>query len=87
MKLIISEPRYLRNRETENPDTGYSGSNRKKECFLLTATPINNRLSDFRHLIELLPEDRVIISQAGSESIPVKLFYPARAGMPSSQRK
>jgi hypothetical protein len=25
----------------------------EKECFFLTATPINNRLSDFRHMVEL----------------------------------
>ena len=30
-----------------------NGTDRGKQLFLLTATPINNRLTDLRHLIEL----------------------------------
>jgi SNF2 family DNA or RNA helicase len=58
--IVIDEAHNFRNRGTSG--TGKREKSRywllqdligKKECFLLTATPINNRLSDFRHLIEL----------------------------------
>ncbi len=64
--VIIDEAHYFRNtgrpadEETgRNPSRYYQlydildQSVRKKTVFLLTATPINNRLTDFRHMLEL----------------------------------
>ncbi|GBD96261.1 ATP-dependent helicase HepA [bacterium BMS3Abin06] len=34
------------------------GPNGKKELFMLTATPVNNRLDDFRHMVELFTRHR-----------------------------
>lgn len=63
--VIIDEAHYFRNPGRRGDDSGRSPSryyqlydllkqtNRPKTVFLLTATPINNRLSDFRHMMEL----------------------------------
>ena len=64
--FVIDEAHHFRNRGTtpdpEDPDrmSRYyrlfemlDGSARPKTVYMLTATPINNSLTDFRHLIEL----------------------------------
>ncbi len=64
--VIIDEAHHFRNPGREgNPENGVEpsryyelfnlldGTTRPKSLFLLTATPINNRLSDFRHMVEL----------------------------------
>lgn len=64
--VIIDEAHHFRNPGTlGNPDEGVEPSRyyrlydllntpvRSKTLFMLTATPINNKLSDFRHMIEL----------------------------------
>lgn len=64
--VIIDEAHYFRNPGTRGTDDGevepsryyrlfdlLDNSQRSKTLFMLTATPINNRLSDFRHLVEL----------------------------------
>jgi len=64
--VIIDEAHHFRNRGTEgNEEEGKAPSRyhrlyellddsiRPKAVFMLTATPINNRLSDLRHMIEL----------------------------------
>jgi len=64
--VIIDEAHHFRNPGTKgDPDTGegksryrklydlLSGDVRPKTVYMLTATPINNRLSDFRHMAEL----------------------------------
>jgi superfamily II DNA or RNA helicase len=64
--IIIDEAHHFRNPGKEgDPDTGEDRSRyfklydlldnnlRTKTLFMLTATPINNRLSDFRHMAEL----------------------------------
>jgi hypothetical protein len=57
--VIIDEAHHFRNQG--GPDTRYGmlydllgdAAAGKKQIYMLTATPINNRLSDFRHLAEL----------------------------------
>jgi len=64
--VLIDEAHHFRNpgREGSGPDDDdksryyrlydvLDGSVRPKSLFMLTATPINNRLSDFRHMTEL----------------------------------
>ncbi len=62
--VIIDEAHYFRNPgrrgdDQESPSRYYqlynllNNHHRRKQVFLLTATPINNRLTDFRHMIEL----------------------------------
>ena len=64
--VIIDEAHHFRNpgrrgdpNEGVEPSRYYrlhdllDGSNRPKTLFMLTATPVNNRLSDFRHMAEL----------------------------------
>jgi len=62
--VIIDEAHHFRNPgragETGKEESRYrklfqllDGSVRPKSLFLLTATPINNRITDFRHMIEL----------------------------------
>ncbi len=64
--VIIDEAHHFRNpgrqanAEKGTKDSRYyelykllDETKRKKSLFLLTATPINNRLSDFRHMVEL----------------------------------
>ena len=63
--VIIDEAHHFRNPGTRGSDNGkepsryyrlyelLDGAVRPKTVFMLTATPINNRLSDFRHMAEL----------------------------------
>ena len=63
--VIIDEAHHFRNPGTRGSDNGREPSRyyrlydlldnvvRPKTLFMLTATPINNRLSDFRHMTEL----------------------------------
>ena len=63
--VVIDEAHHFRNRGRRGSDEGLEPSRyyrmfdlldnaiRPKTLFLLTATPINNRLSDFRHMAEL----------------------------------
>ena len=63
--VIIDEAHHFRNPGTRGGDNGRGPSRyyrlydllddavRAKTVFMLTATPINNRLSDFRHMVEL----------------------------------
>jgi superfamily II DNA or RNA helicase len=64
--VIVDEAHHFRNPGTKgNPDKNIEKSRyywlydlldnavRPKSLFMLTATPINNRLSDFRHMLEL----------------------------------
>ena len=64
--VIIDEAHHFRNPGRQGEDQGdddrsryyrlydlLDGSVRPKTLFMLTATPINNRLSDFRHMTEL----------------------------------
>ena len=63
--VIIDEAHHFRNPGTQGSDNGKQPSRyyrlydlldntvRPKTLFMLTATPINNRLSDFRHMAEL----------------------------------
>ena len=63
--MVIDEAHHFRNpatgrrRRTGEPSRYYrlydllDNAVRPKTLFMLTATPINNRLSDFRHMIEL----------------------------------
>ena len=63
--VIIDEAHHFRNPGTRGSDNGREPSRyyrlydlldsalRPKTVFMLTATPINNRLSDFRHMVEL----------------------------------
>ena len=69
--VIIDEAHHFRNPGRQaNPEKGIKDSRyyelyklldetkRKKSLFLLTATPINNRLSDFRHMVELFSRQK-----------------------------
>ena len=59
--LIIDEAHHFRNRGLANTETGEIRSRywklydlaQNKTVFLLTATPVNNHLTDFQHLIEI----------------------------------
>lgn len=64
--VVIDEAHHFRNRGTGNDDADWvdisrhrrlrrviEGGGRPKQVFLLTATPINNSLNDYRHLLEL----------------------------------
>jgi superfamily II DNA or RNA helicase len=59
--LVIDEAHHFRNRGLGNTDEGEIRSRywklydlaQNKSVFLLTATPVNNHLTDFQHLIEL----------------------------------
>jgi len=59
--VMIDEAHHFRNRGLANTDEGEIRSRywqlydlaREKSVFLLTATPVNNHLTDFQHLIEL----------------------------------
>jgi hypothetical protein len=69
--VIIDEAHNFRNRGTQgNEEEGKDPSRywrlfdlldpekRPKQLFMLTATPINNRLADFRHMIELFSREQ-----------------------------
>jgi hypothetical protein len=59
--LIVDEAHHFRNRGLHNTDEGEIRSRywklydlaQAKTVFLLTATPVNNHLTDFQHLIEI----------------------------------
>lgn len=63
--IVIDEAHHFRNRGSKTAEEGELASrywrlfdlinhpSRQKQVFLLTATPINNQLTDFRHLVEL----------------------------------
>ena len=66
--VIIDEAHHFRNRGTKGSDQKdpsrywrlfdmLSPEVRPKRLFMLTATPINNRLTDFRHMIELFTQE------------------------------
>ncbi len=68
--VVIDESHHFRNRGRkpveDDPETWsryhrlaelIQGGGRRKQVFQLTATPINNSLNDFRHLIELFSGD------------------------------
>lgn len=44
-------------------------SERPKQLFLLTATPVNNSIHDFRHMIELAGNETVFASQLGIHNL------------------
>lgn len=68
--VVIDEAHHFRNRgprpDDDAPPTTWSryhrlsrlinGGGRAKQVYLLTATPINNSLNDFRHLVELFTD-------------------------------
>jgi hypothetical protein len=67
--IVIDEAHHFRNRgrrsDEDDPSTWsryhrlaalINGGGRTKQVFLLTATPINNSLNDFRHLVELFTD-------------------------------
>jgi len=62
--IVIDEAHHFRNPGVKGPKSGkpsrywqlfdlIDGSHGPKQLYMLTATPINNRLDDFRHMIEL----------------------------------
>ena len=66
--VVIDEAHHFRNRGTRGSDDKdpsrywrlfdlMSPEKRPKRLFMLTATPINNRLTDFRHMIELFTQE------------------------------
>lgn len=68
--VIVDEAHHFRNQGRQgNPDTGEKRSryykfrdliqngNPNKKLFMLTATPINNKLTDLRHMIELFTNE------------------------------
>lgn len=66
--VIIDEAHHFRNRGTRGGDEKEPSrywrlfdfmdpDKRPKRLFMLTATPINNRLTDFRHMIELFTQE------------------------------
>lgn len=80
--VVIDEAHHFRNRgsrgnEEKAPSRYWrlfdllSSSARPKKVFLLTATPINNRLTDFRHMIELFTQgdDRWFARSLGINSL------------------
>lgn len=64
--IIIDEAHHFRNTGTKGDETGERRSRYwklfdlavGKQMFLLTATPINNRLTDFQHMVELFTQQR-----------------------------
>lgn len=66
--VVIDEAHHFRNRGTRGGDEKEPSrywrlfdfmdpDKRPKRLFMLTATPINNRLTDFRHMIELFTQE------------------------------
>ena len=83
--VVIDEAHLFRNRGSKNEDDDekdpsrywrlfdmLGGAQGAKKLFLLTATPINNRLSDFCHMLELFTrEDNAHFSRTlGINSVP-----------------
>lgn len=64
--IVIDEAHHFRNRGLANVEDGTIRSRywklydlcAGKQVFLLTATPVNNALTDFQHLIELFSRDK-----------------------------
>lgn len=64
--IIIDEAHHFRNTGTKGQDDEARKSRywrlydlaRGKQMFLLTATPINNRLTDFQHMVELFTQHK-----------------------------
>ena len=78
--LIIDEAHHFRNRGLANTDEGEIRSRywkladltEGKTVFLLTATPVNNHLTDFQHLIELFSgaQNPAAFSSIGIHALP-----------------
>lgn len=77
--VIIDEAHHFRNRGLANKDGEIRSRYwklydliREKQLFLLTATPVNNSLTDFQHLVELFTrEDQAAFgSRLGIHNIP-----------------
>src|SRR5690606_2337051 len=64
--IIVDEAHHFRNTGTRGEDEGERQSRywklfdivAGKQLFMLTATPINNRLTDFQHMVELFTQKR-----------------------------
>ncbi len=64
--IVVDEAHHFRNRGLANAKDGASRSRywklhdlcEGKRVFLLTATPVNNALTDFQHMIELFSRDK-----------------------------
>lgn len=79
--IIIDEAHHFRNTGTKGEDSGDRQSRywklfdiaAGKHMFLLTATPINNRLTDFQHMVELFTQkqtDHFAGGTLGIHSLP-----------------
>lgn len=78
--IIIDEAHHFRNRGLANSEEGEIRSRywklaalaERKTVFLLTATPVNNHLTDFQHLIELFSgaENPAAFSSIGIHALP-----------------
>jgi superfamily II DNA or RNA helicase len=78
--IIIDEAHHFRNRGLANSDEGEIRSRywklaalaENKTVFLLTATPVNNHLTDFQHLIEIFSgaESPAAFSSIGIHALP-----------------
>ena len=66
--VIVDEAHHFRNRGSRGNDKKdpsrywrlfdlMDHKKRRKQMFMLTATPINNRLTDFRHMVELFTQE------------------------------
>ena len=78
--VLIDEAHHFRNPgikgEGEKEPSRYrllqqylQSSERPKQLFLLTATPVNNSIHDFRHMIELAGNETVFASQLGIHNL------------------
>ena len=78
--ILIDEAHHFRNPgikgEGEKEPSRYrllqqylQSSERPKQLFLLTATPVNNSIHDFRHMIELAGNETVFASQLGIHNL------------------
>ncbi len=81
--VIVDEAHHFRNKGTEGETDTEEGrsryyrlmdlmhtGNRKKQLFMLTATPINNKLIDLRNMIELFTnEDQEYFSRLGIHNL------------------
>ena len=65
-----------------DPQTGARGTgHRPKQVFMLTATPINNRITDLRHMIELFTaaDDRYFAQTLGVNNLTAHFRNMERA--------
>jgi superfamily II DNA or RNA helicase len=78
--ILIDEGHHFRNPgikgEGEKEPSRYrllqkylQSSERPKQLFLLTATPVNNSIHDFRHMIELAGNESIFASQLGIHNL------------------